>query len=54
VEDKEIKIFSSTTVQKVSENTYVLRNKDMEVNSTFIVGKKLFEKDKMLEERKNL
>ena len=35
-----MKMFSSTTVQKVSDNTYVLTDKDMEMNSTLIVGKK--------------
>jgi len=35
-----MEILSSTTVQKVSDNTYVLTDKDMEMNSTLIVGKK--------------
>ncbi|MHC4140210.1 MAG: MBL fold metallo-hydrolase, partial [Planctomycetota bacterium] len=35
-----MKMFSSTTVQKVSDNTYVLIDKDMEMNSTLIIGKK--------------
>lgn len=35
-----MKTFSSTTVQKVSDNIYVLTDKDMEMNSTLIIGKK--------------
>ena len=35
-----MKTYPSTTVQKVSENIYVLTDKDMEMNSTLIIGKK--------------
>ncbi len=35
-----MEILSSTTVQNVSDNIYVFTDKDMEMNSTFIVGKK--------------
>jgi len=35
-----MEILSSTTVQKVLDNIYVFTDKDMEMNSTLIIGKK--------------
>ncbi len=35
-----MKILSSTTVQKVSDNIHVLTDKGMEINSTLLIGKK--------------